>query len=110
MSPSSTMLGPLDLAVPGEGEIVSSVRGMDEGVAKLLPEISNVKQSNYRMSRCNMQNCGKACKSRGQAALMMLNSLEGDNWTAMEDTPLDRCDTMNAFSVCVMKFLIAITS
>ena len=54
MSPSSTMLGPLDLAVPGEGEIVTSVRGMDAGVAKLLPDISNLKQSNYRSD--SMQN------------------------------------------------------
>ena len=26
---------------------------------------------------------------------MMLNSLEGDNWLAMEDVSLDRFDTMN---------------
>ena len=32
-----------------------------------------------------------------EAALMMLNSLEGDNWLAMEDVSLDRFDTMNAF-------------
>ena len=28
---------------------------------------------------------------------MMLNSLEGDNWLAMEDVSLDRFDTMKAF-------------
>ena len=27
---------------------------------------------------------------------MMLNSLEGDNWLAMEDVSLDRFDTMKA--------------
>ena len=47
-----------------------------------------------------MQIFEKACQARGQlvvteAALMMLNSLEGDNWLAMEDVSLDR--TMKAF-------------
>ena len=28
---------------------------------------------------------------------MMLNSLEGDTWLAMEDVSLDQFDTMNAF-------------
>ena len=49
-----------------------------------------------------MQIFEKACQARGQlvvteAALMMLNSLEGDNWLAMEDVSLDRFDSMKAF-------------
>ena len=28
---------------------------------------------------------------------MMLNSSEGDNWTAVGDTPLERLYTMNVF-------------
>ena len=49
-----------------------------------------------------MQIFEKACQARAQlvvteAALMMLNSLEGDNWLAMEDVSLDQFDTMNAF-------------
>ena len=59
-------------------------------------------QPTYRMLRKKVQIFEKACQARGQlvvteAALMMLNSLEGDNWLAMEDVSLDRFDTMKAF-------------
>ena len=51
-----------------------------------------------------MQIYEKACTSRGQAvgtevALMVLDSVEGGNWTAMEDTQVERSDTMNLFCV-----------
>ena len=74
-------------------------RGMDTA---LMPDLRSLKQPTYRMFRKKMQIFEKACQARGrlvvtEAALMMLNSLEGDNWLAMEDVSLDRFDTMKAF-------------
>ena len=77
-------------------------RGMDTALSKLMPDLRSLKQPAYRTLRKKMQIFEKACQARGQlvvaeAALMMMNSLEGDNWLAMEDVSLDRFDTMKAF-------------
>ena len=84
--------------------------GMDTALLKLMPDLRSLKQPTYRMLRKKMQIFEKACQARGQpvvteAALMMLNSLEGDNWLAMEDVSLDRFDTMKAFDEFYKVFL-----
>ena len=69
---------------------------------KVVPDLRSLEQPTYRMFRKKMQIFEKTCEARGQlvvteAALMILNSLEGDNWLAMEDVSLDRFDNMKAF-------------
>ena len=91
-----------NVPLPSQSIVSPQFRGMDTALAKLMPDLSSLKQPTYRMLRKKMQIFEKACQARGQlvvteAALMMLNSLEGDNWLAMEDVSLDRFDTMNAF-------------
>ena len=98
------MLGnvPRGLVIAKLAVVSTQFRGMDTALLKLMPDLRSLKQTTYRMLRKKMQIFEKACQARGQlvvteAALMMLNSLEGDNWLAMEDVSLDRFDTMKAF-------------
>ena len=90
------------IPLPSQAVVTTQFRGMDTALLKLMPDLGSLKQPTYRMLRKKMQIFEKACQARGQlvvteAALMMLNSLEGDNWLAMEDVSLDQFDTMNAF-------------
>ena len=75
---------------------------MDTALLKFMPDLGSLKQPTYRMPRKKLQIFEKPCQARGQlvvteAALMMLNSLEGDSWLEMEDVSLDQFDTMNGF-------------
>ena len=90
------------ISLLSQAVVTTQFRGMDTALLKLMPDLGSLKQPTYRMLRKKMQIFEKACQARGQlvvteAALMMLNSLEGDNWLAMEDVSLDQFDTMNAF-------------
>ena len=90
------------LRLPSQAVVSTQFRGMDTALLKLIPDLRSLKQPTYRMLRNKMQIFEKACQARGQlvvteAALMMLNSLEGDKWLAMEDVSLDRFNTMKAF-------------
>ena len=90
------------IPLPSQAVVTTQFRGMDTALLKLMPDLGSLKQPTYRMLRKKMQIFEKACQARGQlvvteAALMMLNSLEGDNWLAMEDVSLDQFDTMSAF-------------
>ena len=90
------------IPLPSQAVVTTQFRGMDTALLKLMPDLGSLKQPTYRMLRKKMEIFEKACQARGQlvvteAALMMLNSLEGDNWLAMEDVSLDQFDTMNAF-------------
>ena len=90
------------IPLPSQDVVTTQFRGMDTALLKLMPDLGSLKQPTYRMLRKKMQIFEKACQARGQlvvteAALMMLNSLEGDNWLAMEDVSLHRFDTMKAF-------------
>ena len=85
------------IPLPSQAVVSTQFRGMDTALLKLMSDLRSLKQPTYRM-----QIFEKACQARGQlvvteAALMMLNSLEGDNWLATEDVSLDRFDTMKAF-------------
>ena len=90
------------IPLPSQAVVSTQFRGMDAALLKLMPDLRSLTQPTYRMLRKKMQIFEKACQTRGQlvvteAALMMLNSLEGDKWLAMEDVSLDRLDTMKAF-------------
>ena len=90
------------IPLPSQAVVTTQFRGMDTALLKLMPDLGSLKQPTYRMLRKKMQIFEKACQARGQlvvteAALMMLNSLEGANWLAREDVSLDQFDTTNAF-------------
>ena len=90
------------IPLPSQAVVTTQFRGMDTALSKLMSDLRSLKQPTYRMFRKKMQIFEKACQARGQlvateAALMMLNPLEGDTWLAMEDVSLDRFDTMKAF-------------
>ena len=84
------------------GPVVPFERGMDSTLSKLMPDLTTMNQENYREKRKKLQIFVKACKLRGQlavteGALMLLNSLEGDKWSSMEDLDFQVLDTMEAF-------------
>ena len=89
------------ILLPSQAFVSTQFRGMDTALLKLMPDLRSLKQPTYQMLRKKMKIFGKACEARGQlvvteAALMMLNSLEGATWLAMEDVSLDRFDTMKS--------------
>ena len=82
--------GAAGISLPSQAVASTQFRGMDTLLLKLMPDLGSLKQPTYRMIRKKMQIFEKACQARGQlvvteAAVMMLNSLEGENWLAMED-------------------------
>ena len=82
----------------------SQNRGIDAGLAKSVPDASNIDADTYRDFRRRLDIFERMCQRRGpdavtEGAYLIMNTLQAEAWLVTESINLDDLETSRAFEV-----------